>query len=179
MHRADLTASLVVFLVALPLCVGVAVASGVPAELGLITGIVGGLLVGLLPGSSLQVSGPAAGLTVLVFEAVQRYGIGALGVLVLGAGVVQMVLGVLRLGRWFRAVSVAVVQGMLAGIGLVLMAGQVYVLAGAEAPGSMAGKLSGLPGLVSGAGVSGPALAVGAGTVAVLVLWPRWRRAAR
>ncbi|MGW6635738.1 SulP family inorganic anion transporter [Streptomyces cyaneofuscatus] len=178
-HRADLTASLVVFLVALPLCVGVAVASGVPAELGLITGIVGGLLVGLLPGSSLQVSGPAAGLTVLVFEAVQRYGTGALGVLVLGAGVVQIVLGVLRLGRWFRAVSVAVVQGMLAGIGLVLMAGQVYVLAGAEAPGSMAGKLSGLPGLVSGAGVSGPALAVGAGTVAVLVLWPRWRRAAR
>ncbi|MDX3378118.1 SulP family inorganic anion transporter [Streptomyces sp. ME02-6991-2A] len=178
-HRADLTASLVVFLVALPLCVGVAVASGVPAELGLITGIVGGLLVGLLPGSSLQVSGPAAGLTVLVFEAVQRYGIGALGVLVLGAGVVQIVLGVLRLGRWFRAVSVAVVQGMLAGIGLVLMAGQVYVLAGAEAPASMAGKLSGLPGLVSGTGVSGPALAVGAGTLAVLVLWPRWRRAAR
>ena len=59
--RADLTASLVVFLVALPLCVGVAVASGVPAELGLITGIVGGLVAGLLPGSSLQVSGPAAG----------------------------------------------------------------------------------------------------------------------
>ncbi|WP_225995037.1 SulP family inorganic anion transporter [Streptomyces arboris] len=178
-HRADLTASLVVFLVALPLCVGVAVASGVPAELGLITGIVGGLLVGLLPGSSLQVSGPAAGLTVLVFEAVQRYGIGALGVLVLGAGVVQIVLGVLRLERWFRAVSVAVVQGMLAGIGIVLMAGQVYVLAGAGVPESMAGKLSGLPGLVSGTGVSGPALAVGAGTVAVLVAWPRWRRAAR
>ncbi|TGA83204.1 SulP family inorganic anion transporter, partial [Streptomyces sp. MZ04] len=84
--RSDLVASLVVFLVAVPLCVGVAVASGVPAELGLITGIVGGLVVGVMPGSSLQVSGPAAGLTVLVYEAVRAYGIGSLGVLVLGAG---------------------------------------------------------------------------------------------
>ncbi len=81
--RADFTASLVVFLVAVPLCVGIAVASGVPAELGLLTGIVGGLVTGFLPGSSIQVSGPAAGLTVLVYEAVQTYGIGALGVLVL------------------------------------------------------------------------------------------------
>ncbi|MFJ4964927.1 C4-dicarboxylic acid transporter DauA [Streptomyces sp. ADI96-02] len=178
-YRADIAASLVVFLVALPLCVGVAVASGVPAELGLITGIVGGVLVGTLPGSSLQVSGPAAGLTVLVFEAVQRYGADALGVLVLGAGAVQVALGVLRLGRWFRAVSVAVVQGMLAGIGLVLMAGQVYVLAGADMPAAIAGKLAGLGGLLTGADVSAQALAVGAGTVAVLVLWPRWRRAAR
>ncbi len=63
-----------------------AVASGVPAELGLVTGIVGGLLTGLLPGSSLQVSGPAAGLTVLVYEAVQEYGLGTLGALVLVAG---------------------------------------------------------------------------------------------
>ncbi|MEU0249953.1 SulP family inorganic anion transporter, partial [Streptomyces sp. NPDC006235] len=64
--RQDFLASIVVFLVAVPLCIGVAVASGVPAELGLITGIVGGLVTGLLPGSSLQVSGPAAGMTVLV-----------------------------------------------------------------------------------------------------------------
>ncbi|MFF3147297.1 SulP family inorganic anion transporter, partial [Streptomyces sp. NPDC057927] len=107
LRRADLFASLVVFLVALPLCVGVAIASGVPAELGLVTGIVGGLVAGVLPGSSLQVSGPAAGLTVLVYEAVQTYGLRALGVLVLGAGLVQLTLGALRLGRWFRAVSVA------------------------------------------------------------------------
>src|SRR5688500_16176158 len=115
--RADLPASLVVFLVALPLCVGIAVASGVPAELGLVTGIVGGLVVGLMPGSSLQVSGPAAGLTVLVAEAVDRYGLAGLGTIVLVAGLLQISLGLLRLGRWFRAISVAVVQGMLAGIG--------------------------------------------------------------
>src|ERR1700754_2949378 len=126
--RKDFAPSLVVFLVALPLCVGVAVASGVPAELGLITGIVGGLVVGVLPGSSLQVSGPAAGLTVLVHEAVDTYGLGALGAITLLAGLVQVGLGLLRLGRWFRAISLSVVQGMLAGIGLVIVLGQVYAL---------------------------------------------------
>ncbi|MEV7890875.1 SulP family inorganic anion transporter [Streptomyces sp. NPDC002817] len=175
--KADLFASLVVFLVALPLCVGVAIASGVPAELGLVTGIVGGLVAGVLPGSSLQVSGPAAGLTVLVYEAVQRYGVGALGVLVFGAGLVQLGLGALRLGRWFRAVSVAVVQGMLAGIGLVLIAGQVYAMGDANAPAGGLGKLAGLvslPGLVDPV-----ALSVGGATIAVLLLWPRWKRGAR
>ncbi|WP_432175083.1 SulP family inorganic anion transporter [Streptomyces sp. Tue6028] len=177
MRKADLLASLVVFLVALPLCVGVAMASGVPAELGLVTGIVGGLVAGALPGSSLQVSGPAAGLTVLVYEAVRAYGVEALGVLVLAAGLVQLALGVLRLGRWFRAVSVAVVHGMLAGIGLVLIAGQVYAMGDATAPGSGLGKIAGL---VSLAGDADPvALAVGGATVAVLLLWPRWRRGAR
>ncbi|WP_435224654.1 SulP family inorganic anion transporter [Streptomyces sp. Tue6028] len=177
MRKADLLASLVVFLVALPLCVGVAMASGVPAELGLVTGIVGGLVAGALPGSSLQVSGPAAGLTVLVYEAVRAYGVEALGVLVLAAGLVQLALGVLRLGRWFRAVSVAVVHGMLAGIGLVLIAGQVYAMGDATAPGSGIGKIAGL---VSLAGDADPvALAVGGATVAVLLLWPRWRRGAR
>ncbi|MFJ9413440.1 SulP family inorganic anion transporter [Streptomyces sp. NPDC101227] len=180
--RADLTASVVVFLVAVPLCVGVAVASGVPAELGLVTGVVGGLLTGLLPGSSLQVSGPAAGLTVLVFEAVKEYGIGALGALVLAAGALQLAMGALRLGRWFRAISVAVVQGMLAGIGLVLIAGQLYALTDAKAPGSGLANLGALPGLVAATAGSGPALtalAIGATTIAVLVLWPRWKRAAR
>ncbi|MPY37869.1 SulP family inorganic anion transporter [Streptomyces adustus] len=176
-RKADLFASLVVFLVALPLCVGVAVASGVPAELGLVTGIVGGLVAGALPGSSLQVSGPAAGLTVLVYEAVRTYGLEALGVLVCAAGLVQLALGALRLGRWFRAVSVAVVQGMLAGIGLVLIAGQVYALGDVAAPGDGPGKLAGL---VSLPGRMDPvALSVGGATMAVLLLWPRWRRGAR
>ncbi|WP_189299858.1 SulP family inorganic anion transporter [Streptomyces albospinus] len=180
--RADFTASLVVFLVAVPLCVGVAVASGVPAELGLVTGVVGGLLTGLLPGSSLQVSGPAAGLTVLVFEAVKEYGLGALGALVLAAGVLQLTMGALKLGRWFRAISVAVVQGMLAGIGLVLIAGQLYALADAKAPGSGLANIGSLPRLIGDTIVSATALSalgVGAGTIAVLVLWPRWRRGAR
>ncbi|MFD3678834.1 SulP family inorganic anion transporter [Streptomyces sp. NPDC058613] len=169
--REDFGASVVVALVALPLCVGVAVASGVPAELGIVTGVVGGLVTGWFRGSSLQVSGPAAGLTVLVYEAVRTYGLPALGVLVLAAGAVQLGMGVLRLGRWFRAISVAVVHGMLAGIGLVLIAGQLYALSGVGAPGTTLAKLGGVPDLVARADWA--AVALGAGTVAVLVGWRR------
>ncbi|MEV1024195.1 SulP family inorganic anion transporter [Streptomyces sp. NPDC050264] len=174
--RADFTASLVVFLVALPLCVGVAVASGVPAELGLVTGIVGGIVTGLMRGSSLQVSGPAAGLTVLVYEAVDEFGLPVLGVVVLATGVLQIGMGALKLGRYFRAISVSVVEGMLAGIGLVLIAGQLYAVLAAEAPESGLGKIAGLPrALVDSVGSAGSlaSLALGAGTVAVLVLWKR------
>nr|WSX50339.1 SulP family inorganic anion transporter [Streptomyces sp. NBC_00974] len=169
--REDLGASVVVALVALPLCVGVAVASGVPAELGIVTGVVGGLVTGWFTGSSLQVSGPAAGLTVLVYEAVRTYGLPALGVLVLAAGLVQLGMGALRLGRWFRAISVAVVHGMLAGIGLVLIAGQAYALADARAPAGTLGKLAGAAHL--GGRADWTAVALGAGTVAVLVVWRR------
>lgn len=173
---ADLGASLVVFLVALPLCVGVAVASGVPAELGIVTGIVGGLLVGLLPGSTMQVSGPAAGLTVLVAAAVQQHGLGAVGVIVLGAGVLQIVLGVSRLGSWFRAISPSVVQGMLAGIGLVLILGQIYPVGGLAQPESTFAKLTGIPDLLiavltTPTGRSGLALAVLA-----LVITAVWKK---
>ncbi|MCZ4513838.1 SulP family inorganic anion transporter [Streptomyces sp. ActVer] len=174
--RTDFTSSLVVFLVALPLCVGVAVASGVPAELGLITGIVGGLVTGLLPGSSLQVSGPAAGLTVLVLTAVQEYGLPALGVIVLASGLLQLALGALRLGRFFRAISLSVVHGMLAGIGLVLILGQLYALADRKAPGTGTANIAGLPGLAGDVLFSDPALiavAIGAGTVAVMTLWKK------
>ncbi|MBA2951939.1 SulP family inorganic anion transporter [Streptomyces himalayensis] len=174
--RQDFAASLVVFLVALPLCVGVAVASGVPAELGLITGIVGGLITGMMRGSSLQVSGPAAGLTVLVFEAVREFGLPVLGAIVLSAGLLQLVMGALKLGRWFRAISVSVVEGMLAGIGLVIIASQLYAAAGTEAPASGVGKIVGLPGALAEAAGSTAALAslaLGAATVAVLVLWKR------
>ncbi|MFE9769368.1 SulP family inorganic anion transporter [Streptomyces sp. NPDC005808] len=172
--RQDFAASVVVFLVALPLCVGVAVASGVPAELGLVTGIVGGLVTGLMRGSSLQVSGPAAGMTVLVFEAVQEYGLAVLGVIVLATGVLQLLMGALKLGRYFRAISVAVVEGMLAGIGLVLIAGQLYAMAGLKSPASGLDKIAGLPAALVDAVRSPDALAsvaVGAGTIVVIVLW--------
>ncbi|MFG2551241.1 SulP family inorganic anion transporter [Streptomyces sp. NPDC048581] len=174
--RQDFAASLVVFLVALPLCVGVAVASGVPAELGLVTGIVGGIVTGLMRGSSLQVSGPAAGLTVLVFEAVQEFGLPVLGVLVLATGLLQLLMGALKLGRYFRAISVSVVEGMLAGIGLVLIAGQLYSVADAKAPASGLEKIAGLPGaLVQAVGNTGAlaSIGLGAGTIAILVLWKR------
>jgi MFS superfamily sulfate permease-like transporter len=95
---------------------------------GLITGIVGGIIVGFLAGAPLQVSGPAAGLTVVVYEIVQKFGLEALGAIVLIAGVLQVLAGVFRLGQWFRAVSPAVIKGMLAGIGVQILASQFHVM---------------------------------------------------
>src|SRR6187549_3613059 len=112
--KGDLLASVVTFLVALPLCMGIAIASGVPVAAGLISGIIGGLVVGYLAGCPLQVTGPAAGLTVVVYEFVREFGLEMLGIAVLLAGAIQLLAGMLKLGQWFRAVSPAVIQGMLA-----------------------------------------------------------------
>jgi MFS superfamily sulfate permease-like transporter len=138
--KDDLLASIVVFLVALPLCMGIAIASGAPPEkaaaVGIITGIIGGLVVALLAGSPLQVSGPAAGLAVIVGQLVAQHGFGTLGLIVMVAGVVQLLAGLLRAGQWFRAVSPAVIQGMLAGIGVLIFAAQFHVMVDDKPPGS-------------------------------------------
>lgn len=132
----DLLASVVVFLVALPLCMGVAIASGAPPAAGLITGIIGGIVVGVLQGAPLQVSGPAAGLAVIVWELIQRHGFPTLGVIVLAAGVIQAVAAVLGGGRWFRAVPPSVIYGMLAGIGVLIFASQFHVMVDDRPKGS-------------------------------------------
>ena len=126
--KYDIPSSIAAFLVALPLCMGIAIASGVPVAAGLITGIIGGIVVGLLAGAPLQVSGPAAGLTVVVYEIVSTHGVAALGIIVLGAGVLQILAGLFKMGQWFRAVSPAVIHGMLAGIGVLLFASQFHVM---------------------------------------------------
>lgn len=134
--KNDFLASIVVFLVALPLCMGIAIASGVDPAKGLITGIIGGLVVGLLAGAPLQVSGPAAGLTVIVYDTIQEHGIEMLGIIVLIAGIIQLGAGLLRLGQWFRAVSPAVIHGMLAGIGVLIFASQFHVMVDDQPRGS-------------------------------------------
>ena len=107
---------------------GIAIASGVPVAAGLITGIVGGLVVGWIAGAPLQVSGPAAGVTVIVFDLVQKHGLEVLGFAVLIGGALQLIAGVLSYGRWFRAVSPAVIHGMLAGIGVLILSSQFHVM---------------------------------------------------
>ena len=128
--KSDFLSSVVVFLVALPLCMGIANACGVSPALGLVTGIIGGIVVGALAGCPLQVSGPAAGLVVTIAEIIRNEALGLpmLGVIVLGAGLLQFLAGVFRLGQWFRAVSPAVVEGMLAGIGVLIFASQFHVM---------------------------------------------------
>ncbi|MFO0797422.1 MAG: SulP family inorganic anion transporter [Gemmataceae bacterium] len=122
----DLTAGLVVFLVALPLCLGVALASGAPLLAGVIAGIVGGLLVGVLSGSHTSVSGPAAGLTAVVLA--QIAGLGSFNTFLLAvvvAGFIQIALGLLRAGFVAAFVPNAVIKGLLAAIGVILVLKQL------------------------------------------------------
>ena len=115
--KTDTMAGVVVFLVALPLCLGIAIACGVPPVSGLIAGIIGGAVVPLISRSHVSVSGPAAGLTSIVLVEVGRIGLGAFLTATALAGVFQVILGALRAGRFSTLVPSAVVKGMLAAIG--------------------------------------------------------------
>lgn len=124
--KYDLKASLVVFLVALPLCLGIAIASGAPPMAGLIAGIVGGIVIGALSGSHVSVSGPAAGLTVIVLDSISSLGTFELflGALVI-AGLIQLGLGLLKAGVLGYYFPYAVIKGMLTAIGLILILKQI------------------------------------------------------
>jgi MFS superfamily sulfate permease-like transporter len=178
--RQDLLASFVVFLVALPLCMGIAIASGVSPAAGLITGIVGGIVTGMLSGCPLQVSGPAAGLAVLVFELVQKHGLETLAVIVLVAGCLQLLAGVARIGQLFRAISPSVVYGMLAGIGILIFVAQFHVMVDDEPRESGLRNLISIPesiykGLLPVDGSSHHLAAyLGVGTIVLIVLWTRF-----
>jgi MFS superfamily sulfate permease-like transporter len=124
----ELLSSLVTYLVALPLCLGVAIASGVPPVYGLITGILGGVISGVFSGCSLQITGPAGGLIVIVIEIVHQFGIEKLGIIVLFAGILQILTGIFGLAPWFQIVSPAIIRGMLSGIGVVIFASQFHVM---------------------------------------------------
>ncbi len=124
--KYDLKASLVVFLVALPLCLGIAVASGAPPMSGLIAGIVGGIIVGALSGSHVSVSGPAAGLTVIVLDSINSMGSFPLFLAALvAAGLIQFGLGIARAGVIGYYFPHAVIKGMLTAIGLILILKQI------------------------------------------------------
>lgn len=175
----DFTASIVVFLVAMPLCMGIAIASGVPPEKGLVTGIIGGIVVGLLAGSPLQVSGPAAGLAVIVFEIVQQQGLSALGPILILAGAIQVIAGLLRVGGWFRAISPAVVHGMLAGIGVLIVVGQFHVLFDDTPLSSGLANLLAMPGQIFGLTNQDAAMAFAVGLVTIggMIGWEKVRPA--
>lgn len=121
----DFPSGVVVFLVALPLCLGIALASGAPLFSGLIAGILGGVVVGSLSKSPLSVSGPAAGLTTIVLAAIGDLGFEAFLLSVLLAGILQIVLGFIRAGFVGNFFPASVIRGMLAAIGLILILKQV------------------------------------------------------
>lgn len=124
--KKDLPASIVVFLVALPLCLGIALASGAPLFAGILTGIIGGIVVSSVSGSQLSVSGPAAGLTVIVLGAIGQLGSYQAFILaVVLAGVFQLIFGLLKAGTIANYFPSSVIEGMLAGIGIILILKQI------------------------------------------------------
>lgn len=124
--KNDLPAGLVVFLVAIPLCLGIALASGAPLFSGIIAGVVGGIIVALLSGSSLSVSGPAAGLTVIVLNAITKLGSYEVFLLaVVIAGALQIILGFMKAGIIAHYFPSSVIKGMLAAIGVILIRKQI------------------------------------------------------
>ncbi|TDD15205.1 SulP family inorganic anion transporter [Nonomuraea diastatica] len=172
--RHDVPASLVVFLVAVPLSLGIAMASGAPLVSGLIAAVVGGIVGGTLGGSSVQVSGPAAGLSLVVVDLVQTYGWRATCMITLLAGVVQLVLGIFKAARAALAVSPAVIHGMLAAVGVIIALAQLHVVLGGTSQSSAVANIIELPGQI--ADLHGHKVAVGLLTITVLALWTRLPR---
>ncbi|TJZ42851.1 transporter [Streptomyces piniterrae] len=169
--RRDLSASIVVFLLAVPLSLGLALATGAPPEAGLVAAVVGGIVAGLLGGAPLQVTGAATGLLVVTADLVQRYGWRATCAITVLAGVVQLVLGALRVARAALAVSPAIVHGMLAGIGVTIAIGQLHVVLGGSPDSSALDNAAALPRQLEHPHAI--AMMIGAITVAVLVGWGR------
>ncbi|MGW3140110.1 SulP family inorganic anion transporter, partial [Streptomyces sp. NPDC001139] len=168
---ADVSASVAVFLIALPLSLGIALATGAPLQAGLVAAAVGGLVAGRLGGSPLQVSGPAAGLTVVTADLIHRYGWRTTCAITVLAGVAQLGLGCLRVARGALAVSPAIVHGMLAGIGVTIAVAQLHIVLGGTPQSSVLANLRALPAQLGH--VQPAAVVVSLLTLALLLLWPR------
>jgi len=179
----DLIAGLVVFLVALPLCLGIALASGAPLFSGILAGVVGGVVVGALSGSHTSVSGPAAGLTAIVLAQISALGsFEAFLLAVVLAGVLQIVLGVLQTGSLASFVPTSVIKGLLAAIGVILVLKQLPHVLGhdTDPEGEMAfeqpdheNTFSEL--LAMASDLHAGAAIVGLGSIVLLVIWSRVR----
>lgn len=181
--RDDLLSGFLIFLMALPLCLGIAMASGFPPAAGIITAVVGGLLVSRINGSYLTINGPAAGLIVVVYAAVQSLGEGdamagyryTLAAIVVASGL-QVVLGRLKAGQISAFFPAAVVHGMLAAIGIIIIAKQSHVMLGVTPdPGSLWATISQIPRSLMN---PMPEIAfIGFSGLLVLIFWPRFQSA--
>ncbi|MFD9499776.1 SulP family inorganic anion transporter [Streptomyces sp. NPDC060035] len=168
---ANLSASITVFLIAVPMSLGLAVAMDAPLEAGLVSAAIGGIVAGLLGGAPLQVSGPSAGLTVVTAELIQIYGWRTTCAITIGAGLLQFLLGSLKTARSALAVSPAIVHGTLAGIGVAIALAQLRIVLGGSPQSSVLGNARALPAQLTQLSPAAPS--IGALTIALLVLWPR------
>ncbi|MCK8815773.1 SulP family inorganic anion transporter [Natroniella sulfidigena] len=167
--KNDLPASLVTFLVALPLSLGIALASGAPLMAGIIAAIVGGIVVGTLGGAPLQVSGPAAGLSVIIFGFVQELGWGVTAAMTVGAGISQIIIGKIGLAPIALAISPAVIHGMMAAIGILIAISQIHVVFGVEPVGKGIENLFDIPNSVMN--LNPEATFLGVFTIIILIVW--------
>ena len=171
----DLPSSIVVFLVALPLCLGIALASGAAPIAGLIAGIIGGIIVAPISGSHVGVSGPAAGLAVIVYDGIQEVGFEAFLLAVVIGGLAQLVLGIARAGIVGKYFPGSVIQGMLAAIGIIIFIKQIphgLGYAGAEGATKADKVFDVLLLLGDNLAYAAPtAIAVTAVCLAILILW--------
>ncbi len=173
----NLFTSFVLFLIAIPLNLGIALASGASATQGLTTGIVAALVVSLLAGAPLMISAPATGLIAIVWQITDQHGMANLGFVVLMAGLCQIAIGTLNMGPWFRAVTPAVIHGMLAGIGLLIFASQFHVMMGLQPDRTGIKNILTIPGAIWKAvnsGVASPSFlsgVIGVVTILLLISW--------
>lgn len=175
--RADAVAGLTVAIVALPLSMAIAIASGVGPERGLYTAIVGGFLVSLLGGSRFQIGGPAGAFIVLVAATVVQHGVDGLILATLLSGLILMAAGFLRLGMFVKYIPYPVTVGFTTGIAVIIMMSQVSNLFGLSLPegepAELGAKLAAL--WAAAPTVNGAAVAVSAGTIALILAVRRWR----
>jgi MFS superfamily sulfate permease-like transporter len=173
----DIKAGLVVFLIALPLSLGISIASGAPSTAGLISAALGGIIGAYLGGSYVTINGPAAGLIVVVLAAIQSLSFGDplmgfkrfLAVVVI-VGILQFLSGILKFGRFVAFFPTSVVQGMLASIGLIIMIKQIHTVVGEKAQGSVINSILQIP--VSLAHINPHAFLIGGMGFAILLLYP-------
>ena len=175
LFKTNLASGLVVFLIALPLCLGISLASGAPPLSGIIAGIVGGIVIGSLSTSHISVAGPAAGLTAIVFLAIEKLGFEMFLAAVLIAGIVQLLLGLFRAGSMAEYIPTAAIEGMLAGIGVIIILKEIpYAFGVAD------GSVAHLPQLLGHS--QWTSLVIAALSLFLLIRWeqlplPRWLRA--
>ncbi len=185
--KFDVVAGFILFLIALPLSLAIALASGVPAVAGVLTAMVGGMIGGMLGGSYVTINGPAAGLIVIVLGAVTELGAlnpadpmaGYKFMLAVGVacGVLQIILGVLKAGPVANLFPFSVVEGMVAGIGIIIMAKQIHVVLGVKVGGSMLNTIAAIPS--SFANLDPNSAIIGAIAIAIMIIWPNFPKFAK
>ena len=171
---ADLQAGAVVGIVAIPLALAFAIASGVSPEKGLVTAVVGGFLISFLGGSRVQIGGPTGAFVVIVYGIVEKYGVDGLAVCTLIAGIILIAMGLARFGGAIKFIPYPVVTGFTSGIAVIIFSSEVRDLLGLRmksVPAEFVGKWRAIGSALSTA--SGPAIAVSAASLAILVFWPK------